>query len=309
MLPLEPMQAYTISLGGALDPRAEAEYFAGPARRNPLEGVRNFFRTFLRRWPRLYKFARRAYGVLLFKLKIPHEPEFRLFAALDTSEGLFVDIGANSGQSARSLRVFNKSLDILSFEPNRLLESDLRFTRRLLGPTFRYRMQGLGNLPSRTTLYVPQRGATAHTPWATLERELLERDRAMIERELGGSFSIVATPVEIQRFDDQGLHPVAVKIDVEGCELDVLQGMEKALEQDEPLLLIEQNSSSATVGVWLEARGYDLWAYDADRNLLRSWHESQTTSNFVACTPAWLERHPAVAQLREASQPEVAAVV
>ena len=45
------------------------------------------------------------------------------------------------------------------------------------------------------------------------------RDRAMIERELGGPFKIVETPVEVQRFDDLGLHPLVIKIDVEGLEL------------------------------------------------------------------------------------------
>jgi FkbM family methyltransferase len=276
-----------------------------PPRHNPLETARTLFRTLLRRWPRMYLIARRTYGVMIFWLGVPHEPEYRLLAALQGSKGLFVDVGANSGQSARSFRVFNTSLDILSFEPNRLLEPDLRFTRRLLGPTFRYRMQGLGSAPSRTTLYVPQRGPTSHTPWATLERELLLRDRAMIERELGGPFRIVETPVEVQRFDDLGLHPAVIKIDVEGLELDVLQGMEAALAQDEPLLLIEQNSSSASVAAWLEARGYLLWAYDAQRHHLRRWRSNERFSNFVACTRAWLERHPSVALLIGEDEPAV----
>ena len=34
----------------------------------------------------------------------------------------------------------------------------------------------------------------------------------------------------------------------------MLQGMEGTLAEDEPLLLIEQNSSSASVAAWLEAR-------------------------------------------------------
>ena len=58
----------------------------------------------------------------------------------------------------------------------------------------------------------------------------------------------------MQRFDDLGLHPLVIKIDVEGLELDVLQGMEGTLAEDEPLLLIEQNSSSASVAAWLEAQ-------------------------------------------------------
>ncbi len=263
--------------------------------------------SLLRRWPRLYAAGHRWYGALSFWLRIPHEPDFRLFAALEGVAGLFVDVGANSGQSARSLRVFNRSLDILSFEPNRFLEPDLRFTRRLLGPNFRYRMQGLGSAPSRTTLYVPQRGHTPQTPWATQNRARLESDHLAIERELGGPFEIVETPIEVQRFDDLNLHPLIVKIDVEGLELDVLQGMEATLHNDEPLLMVEQNQGSAIVADWLEARGYLIWSYDSQQNRLRPRCETPVTTNFIACTAVWLERQPQVRALIGASSIRVAA--
>ena len=263
-----------------------------------LRAVRRFMQAALRRHPRLYAFARRQYGRLTFWLRIPHEPDFRLFAALAGERGLFMDIGANSGQSARSLRIFNADLDILSFEPNRLLEPELRFTRRLLGPSFRYRMHGLGGAAERTTLFVPVVGPSPQTPWATADRQMLERNRAAVEAELG-PFEVAEVPIEICRGDDLELHPVAMKIDVEGLELDVLQGLEATLECDEPLLLIERNSGWPTVAAWLEARRYRLWTYDAAENRLLP--QSQTAAaesmNAVACTDNWLARHPQVARL------------
>ncbi len=271
---------------------------AAPARHLPiLLKLRSFVQTMLRHHPRLYTFARRTYGRLTFALKIPHESDFRLFAALEGTGGLFIDVGANSGQSARSLRIFNRSLDILSFEPNRLLEPDLRFTRRLLGRSFRYRMQGLGSTNRRTMLYVPLVGPTPQTPWATADRQLLENSRPQIERELGQPFEIAEVPIVISRGDDMRFQPVVVKIDVEGFELDVLQGLEQTLEAYEPLLMIERNLGSAAVATWLEARGYHLWVYDATTNRLLPPDDAPAPTNYIACTPNWLARCPQISRL------------
>ena len=234
---------------------------------------------------------------MTFKLRIPHDPDFRLFAALQGTGGLFLDVGANSGQSARSLRIFNTSLDILSFEPNRLLEPELRCTRRLLGTTFRYRMQGLGSSNRRTMLYVPMVGPTPQTPWATADRQLLESSRPSIERELGRPFEIAEVPITICRGDDMRFHPMVIKIDVEGLELDVLQGLEATLQESEPLLMIERNLGSAAVAAWLEGRGYQLWIYDPATNRLLRPEDAPAPTNFVACTAGWLSRFPQVSRL------------
>jgi hypothetical protein len=44
-------------------------------------------------------------------------------------DGLFLDVGANVGQSAMSFRIFNRQARILSIEPNPDLEPDLRIVR------------------------------------------------------------------------------------------------------------------------------------------------------------------------------------
>lgn len=270
-----------------------------------LQSTRSLVQTVLRRQPRLYTLARRFYGRMTFRLRIPHDPDFRLFTALQGTRGLFLDVGANSGQSARSLRIFNTSLDILSFEPNRLLEPDLRFTRRLLGSTFRYRMHGLGSSTRRTMLYVPMVGPTPQTPWATADRQLLEGSRPSIERELGRSFEIAEIPIEICRGDDMRFRPTVIKIDVEGLELDVLQGFEATLQESEPLLMIERNLGSAAVVAWLEARGYQLRIYAPTANRLLPPEAAPTPTNYIACTLGWLARFPQVSRLIAASRGEI----
>ena len=63
-------------------------------------------------------------------------------------------------------------------------------------------MVGLGRREQMITLYCPVAGETPLTPWATADRAALERNRPLIEKEIGTRVSITAVPVEIRRFDD-----------------------------------------------------------------------------------------------------------
>lgn len=255
-----------------------------------LSRVRVIAKPLLRRWPMLYNKAKRAYGYLAFKLGIPHDPEFAFFRNLRGVPGLIVDVGANTGQSARSLRIFHRSAEILSFEPNQLLEPELKFTQRLLGPNYHYQMCGLGLQSDSATLYVPMAGKTPQTPWATADRQALEQNRQVIEEELGVPFTIAEVQINIRRFDDLGLRPLAIKIDVEGFELDVLRGMRETLSRDEPLLMIECNPSADAVAILLEELNYATFAYDAQHNTLTETDDFSQVTNYFALAPSFVER-------------------
>ncbi len=212
--------------------------------------------------PAIYATAKRAYGAARFLLNSPHEVDFSFFAHCNGPCGQFIDIGANCGQSARSFRIFNHTFDIHSFEPNKLLEPDLRFTRRLLGSGFHYYMYGLGEHTQQMPLYVPMVGRTPHTPWASVNHEALENNRAEISCELGQPFEIGVTNIEIRPLDSFDLSPDIIKIDVEGYELSVLRGMEQTLERWSPLLMLESNDSEGAAWDFLQSRGYRFFAYD-----------------------------------------------
>ncbi len=251
----------------------------------------------LRRWPAAYRRARRGYARLAYHLRVPHDPEFKLFAAIEGARGLFLDVGANTGQSARSLRLYNHSLDILSVEPNHLLEPDLAFTRRLLKTGFEYRMVGLGKSPGHATLSMPTVYGAPQTAWATGDRQILETNRDKIENWLGCSFDVTEVGIEVVRGDDLDLHPVAAKIDVEGFEADVLAGMEETLRIDEPLLMLEHSDGADDLIHWLCRRGYAIYLYEHATNRLVPTAMPRKTTNYFAVTPGWLNRFPGVAAL------------
>lgn len=244
-------------------------------------------KSILCRWPRLYGWTRRVYGYLCYRLGIPYDSDFAFFH--DLGGGLFIDVGANSGQSARSLRIFNRELSIVSFEANPLLEPELRFTKRLLGDGYEYRMVGLGSREECLTLYVPLAGRTPLTPWATADRESLERNRPAIEQEACRAITVVEVPVEICRFDDLALRPLVVKIDVEGFELAVLEGMRETLARDEPILMIENNASAEQAAALLASLGYRTFEYDLDEHALRETSDLCCMTTYFACTQPVIE--------------------
>jgi FkbM family methyltransferase len=255
-----------------------------------LSSLRSFGQHTLRRWPALYALAKRTYGYVSFRLGKPHEEDFAFFRNLRGEPGVFVDVGANAGQSARSLRLFNQDLRIVSFEPNKLLEPELRFTKRLLGADYEYRMHGLGSARQAIELFVPLAGRTPMTPWATADRQTLESNLPTIERELGTRITVETVPVEILRFDDVGLVPTVVKIDVEGFELDVLLGMLKTIEHARPVFMIEASRATPEIHKLLRPFGYRFFLYDAAENKLSECSGTVDSTNYFACPAKVLEQ-------------------
>lgn len=198
---------------------------------------------------------------------IPHEREFGFFATLDGVDGLFVDVGANAGQSAVSLRTVNSSLRILSFEPNPLLEPVLRRLRDEVLDGFDYRMTGLSDRHASMVLYVPVVDGAHVTPLATLDRSLFDRQEhhdRLVRFSLHGTYKIAEVAVQLQRLDDLDLEPTVIKIDAEEHELSCLAGMMETIERYSPILMIENNPQRDQIADRLRAVGYEPFLYDPD---------------------------------------------
>src|SRR5689334_9570794 len=86
----------------------------------------------LARAPRLYRVAHRFWLVARYAVRVPHDPDFAAWRRFAGRDGIFLDVGANVGQSAMSFRIFNRRAPIVSIEPNPLLIGDLRFTQRIV---------------------------------------------------------------------------------------------------------------------------------------------------------------------------------
>lgn len=236
--------------------------------------LRQRLKVGLMRWPRGYLWVRRTFILLRFAIGRPHDPDFYAFAHTP-ADGLFLDVGANSGMSALSFRTQNRKMPILSIEANPFHERDLRFLKRWL-PSFDYRIVGAGDSPEDLRLHVPVfRGVPL-----TGEASLLELERGdmtwWVDENLGpdarADFEFVEVEVHVIPLDSLELHPTIVKIDVEGFELAVLRGLERTLERCRPLLLLETPADMAVVTAYLAEWGYRPCRFDPGSGTFREDH-------------------------------------
>ena len=204
----------------------------------------------------------------LWRSRVPHEDDFRFFRRLSDHAPSLLDVGALAGQSALSFMMMCPRASVVSFEPNALYEPVLRHVRdRLLSSaSFAYHLVGCGSAPAELPLVVPY---VDGNPWfgeASMRPEHFEvpwvRERLA---SYGRTLTFEPTTVRVRPLDEFRLSPTVVKIDVEGYELDVLEGMVATIAACAPILLVENNDYQR-VTAWLAARGYEPFVYDAVRD-------------------------------------------
>lgn len=195
---------------------------------------------------------------------VPHEDDFLFFKQLSRSDRpvVFVDVGANAGQSAISFLMNCPNGRVISFEPNQLYQPVLKCVQELLGETrFEFHMCGLSDTESELDLYVPHVDGVPYMQEASLT--LAQFDKPWVHDRLesyGTSIEIIPVRASFKIADNMIGHADVVKIDAEGAEMSVLRGMRKLIENSAPIFLIENNDWSA-VTEYLKAFGYGVYQY------------------------------------------------
>ena len=176
------------------------------------------------------------------------EPELRLVSILADRNRVSVDVGANKGVYSYALLAHSQSVH--AFEPNpklfRVLSGWAK-GRVVLHP------EALGNVSGLADLLIPRSENGFSNQGASLSATKVSGDhRKLVVRAL--------------QFDDLGIGNVGfMKIDVEGFELEVLEGAANTLRRDRPNLLIEMEEAhtKTPLSAMVEkvtAYGYDCFA-------------------------------------------------
>lgn len=172
------------------------------------------------------------------------EPELRLIPRLCSRNEYSIDVGANNGVYTWHLARW--SAGVVAFEPQ---PSHAKFLKRAFGRRVRVEQVALSKDAGEATLRVPLQDR--------------EDGRATIEpQNLLPQFACAEYTVPCRRLDSYEFGPVGlIKIDVEGHELDVLEGASEILERDHPNLIIEAEErhrigALESVSVFLKQFGY-----------------------------------------------------
>jgi len=183
------------------------------------------------------------------------EHELNALSAIIRPGGTAVDVGANQGFFAFA---FSRIADrVEAFEPNPDCAS---FAQRMLGRRARVHAVALSNKSARREFVVPvsDEGLVLHLGGA------LAKDGGVDAR-------TIRFEVEVRTLDSYGFTDVRViKVDVEGSEMEVLEGAREAILRDRPALIVELLTGAHSDPVGLTQTicatfGYSAWLVRSDR--------------------------------------------
>jgi FkbM family methyltransferase len=180
---------------------------------------------------------------------------------LDTGAGVVLDIGANEGDFTELIISASRNLTVLSFEPHP--QTYLRLQQRFANSHKRVEVlnYALGDRAGEISLFdYCDNDGSEH---ASVFREVIEATRGRKSRE--HKVKLVALDaLEIKGDID------LVKIDVEGFELQVLQGARKLLADKQPkYIVIELNEMNVNSRTFLKDFTTELSDYKVERILPR----------------------------------------
>lgn len=201
----------------------------------------------------------------------PHEPHFRVFQNFGGRQ-LFLDIGANCGQSIISLKAVNPDAQIKSFEPTSFSFQIAERVGKIFPDTEVYNF-GLSDHDARLPIFTPVIDGLLVTPLTSLDPSAFEQG-GMMHKFLvediakGAEISLFAQEIELRRGDNLALAPDVMKIDVEGAELKVLAGMRETISMHGPLIMTEK-SDAVSIARFLAECDYEPYRLDEELILKR----------------------------------------
>lgn len=167
-------------------------------------------------------------GWLYFPYKIAkearrNEPELKILRELVRPGCTAIDVGANRGLYSYALSKVAQRVE--AFEPNPAVAV---FTRGKIGHRVRLHELALSDRDGAATFYMPRTadGASAH---------LLGNLRNVHVTSNTSEIEVRVATLDSFGFDNVGF----IKVDVEGSELDVIEGARRTIARDRPNLLLE----------------------------------------------------------------------
>jgi FkbM family methyltransferase len=220
--------------------------------------LKKAIRTAQNFFPGLGEFKNELYHWSRTRLGTVHDGEFAAVAALPRNQAdLFLDVGANRGQSILALHRFRPDARIVSFEPSPLMFRWLtnHFSSE---PNLELVNFGLSAAPGARTLHVPRYRGFTYDGLATFSAETA---RLYLSSDTLYGFdprllTVAEYPCEARTLDSFGLAPTFMKIDVEGSEHEVMQGGIETLRAHQPTLMVERYYPNAQVQAILSELGY-----------------------------------------------------
>jgi len=198
------------------------------------------------RFPALVDAKAGAQRFLRRTLRTPFEADFRFLEHWSPAPGeVFVDVGANRGQSIDAIRLYHPDALIHAFEPNphlavalaKLFENDAALAV--------YRC-GLSTCEESRQLFVPVYRGFVYDGLASFDEG---ECRSWLNHETIAGFDpsqleVIACEAKAFPLDQLALPAGFLKLDVQGFEAAVLKGAAQTLKASAPIVMMENNPAA-----------------------------------------------------------------
>lgn len=190
-----------------------------------------------------------------------HEPEFEIFRYYRDAS-MFLDVGANCGQSIASFRAVNKTTKITSFEPSQFAYPIAYLFAQEAGAEIHN--HGVGVSEETIDIFIPIIDGLIVTPLGSTKPEVFSAGTGM--RNFIDGFSEgqeLALIKSSMKISPSGIPETfeLCKVDVEGAELEVMRALYNHLDKSNPLILVEKGPSKGGFEV-LNQIGYEGYQFE-----------------------------------------------
>ena len=174
---------------------------------------------------------------------LPHEKVYYAFLHFAKKDGgLFLDVGANNGMSALGNHKLIPHSKILSIEANpqhffalEKIKSKIR--------DFQFKIVAAGSKPSKLKLYTASfNGIELHTG-SSLNPDYMKNGYLHnFSKSVVNQLKWTEQLIDVIPLDDFDLTPDIIKIDAEGFDMEVINGLSSTISKHRPFILIEYSS-------------------------------------------------------------------
>ena len=201
----------------------------------------------------------------------PHDPDYRIFGKLRDASSTIIDAGAHYGYSAASIWAVGSTTCVLSFEPTEAIAPMLDRIAELRPGRFDYRVIALGLRLGQLDLVVPVLDGVGLTALTTgighPDIAAMAQNIATYASAHGGErLTMYRFTAPMGRLDDVlakgGFRVptdkiVAIKVDAEEMEADVLEGARATIKRHLPLVMAESGHNRRLRAV-MEEMGFKM---------------------------------------------------
>jgi len=210
-----------------------------------------------------------------------HDRELGGLRLIDVPGGaLFLDVGANRGWATHSIRTLCPHVRIHAFEPNPAMAHRIAHLYR---PPDTLHAVALSNRSGEFPLYVPVYRQLVFDGLASLSateaRRWLSSDTVFGFD--AGHLEIRQLACRVTTLDSFGIDPFFIKIDVQGCEYEVISGGLATIESSRPIIFAESEVLDVSrVLELLSQWNYEVWRFDG------TFHPGEISPHNVYFIPA-----------------------